>query len=99
MVDVPAEIPAGPVVLTFTPARAKPVAAEEAETDLEKYPWEAALGMFKDSKFSSEELFKERARDLLLEEVKLFGKISPEALEKAARRGVTPEELGLEDFV
>jgi hypothetical protein len=102
--DIPRNIPSGraKVALTVTPepmalAQAAPV--PEPVADIEKYPWEGIIGMFKDSQFSTEELFKERARDLLLEEAKLFRKISPEALEIAAKRGVTPAELGLEEFV
>jgi hypothetical protein len=103
--DIPRYIPSGraKVELIVTP---EPVLRETestapviVETDVKRYPWEASIGMFKDAKFSTEELFKERARDLLREEAKLFRKISPEALEKAAKRGVTPAELGLEEFV
>jgi hypothetical protein len=101
--DIPRNIPSGraKVALTVTPEQ--PVLAKAASTpepiEDDPYAWRKLRGMFKDSKFSTEELFKERARDLLLEEAKLFRKISPEALEIAAKRGVTPAELGLEEFV
>jgi hypothetical protein len=46
------------------------------KTDPERYPWEAAIGKYKDCKFSTEELLKERVRDLLREEAKIFRKIT-----------------------
>jgi hypothetical protein len=93
--DLPFSVPIGAAKaeLTLTP---EPAAVER---DVQKYPWEEAIGMFRDAKCSPEELFDERARDLLREEAKLFGKISPEAREKAARRGITPEALGLGELV
>ena len=96
-IDIPLSIPAGKakVELTVTPESREP--SKEADTD--PYSWRKLRGMFADSKFSTEELFKERVRDLLREEAKLFRKISPEALAMAAQRGVTPSELGLEEFV
>ncbi|GHV08518.1 hypothetical protein FACS189485_20100 [Spirochaetia bacterium] len=100
--DLPFTFPIGKVkvelIITPEPLASRtpePIAPIVVETDVEKYPWEASIGLFKDAAFSSEELFKERARDLLRDEAKLFRKISPEALEQAAKRGVTPEELGL----
>jgi hypothetical protein len=97
--DLPFSVPIGTAKaeLTLTPELA--AAPVPVERDVQKYPWEEAIGMFRDAKFSSEKLFDERARDLLREEAKLFGKISPEAREKAARRGITPEALGLGEFV
>ncbi|GHU67560.1 hypothetical protein FACS189447_09830 [Spirochaetia bacterium] len=102
--DIPRNIPSGraKVALTVTPEQpvtGKTVSPAAPIADIEKYPWEGLIGMFKDAKFSSEDLLKERARDLLREEAKIFRKISPEAIEKAARRGVTPKELGLGEFV
>jgi hypothetical protein len=104
--DLPFTFPVGrakaELILTPYPRAARctePTAPVSVERDLEKYPWEASIGMFKDAHFSSEELFRERSRDLLREEAKLFRRISPEALEQAAKHGVTPEELGLGEFV
>jgi hypothetical protein len=79
--------------------QADSAASVSIKTDPERYPWEAAIGKYKDCKFSTEELLKERARDLLREEAKIFRKITPETLEIAAKRGVSPAELGLGEFV
>jgi hypothetical protein len=85
------EVPVGRFRIVFFP--------ETPEPKKDPYAWRTLRGMGTGSKWTTEELFKERARDLLMEEAKLFGKISPEALEKAAKRGVTPAELGLEEYV
>jgi hypothetical protein len=85
------EVPVGRFRIVFFP--------ETPEPKKDPYAWRKLRGKYKDINVSSEEIFKERARDLLMEEAKFFGKISPEALEKAAKRGVTPAELGLEEFV
>ena len=104
--DLPFSFPVGrakmELILTPEPqasGETEPISPVVVERDVEKYPWEASIEIFKDARFPPEELFKERARDLLREEAKLFRKISPEALEKAAKRGITPEELGLGEFV
>jgi hypothetical protein len=104
--DLPFTFPVGKakaeLILTPEPPalrETEPTAPVFVETDVEKYPWEASIGLFKDAKFSTDELLKERARDLLREEAKLFRKISPEALTIAAKHGVTPAELGLGEFV
>ncbi|GHV81724.1 hypothetical protein AGMMS49991_02820 [Spirochaetia bacterium] len=97
--DVPSQIPAGRTKVALTIIDFPQAALSEHEPSTGPYSWRKLRGMFNDSGFSTEELFKERARDLLREEAKLFGKISAEALEAAANRGVTPAELGLEEFV
>ena len=98
-IDVPREIPAGRTKVALTIIDFPQAEPSEHEPANGPYAWRKLRGMFTDSGFSTEELFKERARDLLREEAKLFRKISPEALETAAKRGVTPAELGLEEFV
>ncbi|GHU51096.1 hypothetical protein FACS1894200_10970 [Spirochaetia bacterium] len=94
--DLPFTVPVGTAKVEL---KVSPDMKTASETELEKYPWESAIGMFKGAGFSTEELFKERARDLLCEEAMLFHKISKEALEAAAKQGVSPAELGLEEFV
>jgi hypothetical protein len=95
-VQLPEEIPTGKarIALVVFPN----TTPEYAEPD-DPYAWRKLRGKYKGERFSSEELFKERSRDLLREEAKIFGKISPEAIASAAKCGVTPVELGLEKYI
>jgi hypothetical protein len=95
--EIPEEIPAGKahIALVVFPSTTFKYDTEQSDP----YAWRKLRGKYKGVGFSSEELFKERSRDLLREEAKLFGKISPEAIASAAKRGVTPAEMGLEKYI
>jgi hypothetical protein len=62
-IDVPREIPAGPVLLTFTPAPEAAPRRMSAREAIEK-----CRGIAKGSRFTSARLFEDRRRDTALDE-------------------------------
>jgi hypothetical protein len=84
-ITVPQEIPVGPVILTFTPAKAK------------KDDWRSLCGKYKDPDRTVADFMEDRVWDNLIEEVRMADRddreIPPQVVAMAARHGVTIEAL------